>query len=105
MMKKMFLLALLTLSQVGFAALPPLFEGVREIQAILADPQLGTLLSSGEVIEQIVKNSTGFSIITNKSYLRVNVEYLPQGRPGPAKFSLSFQTPVAIDTPPAKPSL
>lgn len=72
------------------AALPPLYQGLAELKAILNDPQLSKELQSGEVIESLEKTETGYEIHTNKSQLQVEVHYKPQKQPGPVQFDLEF---------------
>lgn len=72
------------------ALLPPLWEGVSEIKAILTDEHLKDYLDSAEIIEQITKVSNGYLIKTNRSELLAEVKTLPQERPGPAKFEIQF---------------
>lgn len=76
-----------------FAALPPLFENIAEIKAILDDQRLGDLLESGETIKEIKKVEKGYIIKTNQHKLLVRVVYKPISMPGPAKFDLEFKTP------------
>lgn len=82
--------ASLLLSQSAVALLPPLWQGVLEIKAILSDEHLKDYLDSAEVIESIVKNPTGYIIKTNYSELEAKVVALPQNKPGPAKFEVQF---------------
>lgn len=85
---------LMTLTTSLFPALPPLAQSAREIQALLADTQLQTSLGSGEGIEQIMRTPTGYAVITRHYTLRVDVEYLPAARPGPAPFQFHFNDPI-----------
>jgi hypothetical protein len=86
---KTLLLSLLFI-QSSFAALPPLWEGVKEIKAILENPQLGVSLQSGEEILKIKRIENGWLIITNKNRLPIKVVPQPQTIPGPQKFELEF---------------
>lgn len=98
-MKKMMMLAAisLTFTMNAFAALPPFYESLIEISSILKDQQLAEKLSSGEPIVEIKKNDQGFLITTSQHKLQVNVVYEKQNMPGPAKFTLQFQNPEALD--------
>ncbi len=78
------------------ALLPPLYQTSSEIQAIMANEQLGQKLQSGEVIEKIEKNEQGYEITTNKSRLQVKVTYAPIQHPGPAQYRLSFSNSVSL---------
>lgn len=80
-----------------FAVLPPLFEDIAEIKAILDDRKLGEMLGSGETIHLIKKIEKGYLILTNKHKLIVRVIYKPTNRPGPAQFEIQFQTPFVIE--------
>ena len=73
------------------AVLPPLYQTANEIKAILASEELGTHLSSGEVIVKIEKQENGYEITTNYNHLLVSITYEPVNRPGPAQFTLKFQ--------------
>lgn len=80
------------------AALPPLYQDLREIQAILEDPRLTKALTDDQAIVSISRisdNATnGYDIMTNKCSLHVDVVYVPTKLMGPAKFELNFQEPV-----------
>lgn len=73
------------------AALPPFYESLVEISAILKDQRLAEKLSSGEPIVEIKKNEKGYLITTNQHELQVNIVYQKQDMPGPAKFNLEFE--------------
>lgn len=73
--------------------LPPLYENIKEIQAILGSPEIGERLQSGEVINKIERTSNGFAIQTNMHQLDVEVVYQKEGRIGPASFKLVFGEP------------
>ncbi|OGN63792.1 MAG: hypothetical protein A3E80_06725 [Chlamydiae bacterium RIFCSPHIGHO2_12_FULL_49_9] len=77
------------------AVLPPFYESVREIQALLSDSRLHERLGSAETIEGIARTEMGYLIETGNYRLEVEMEYLPAGRPGPAKFRFDFHEPVA----------
>ena len=72
------------------ALLPPVWQGVAEVKAILNDPQLSQHLDSGEVLESITKTDTGWEILTNRSRLRIDVIPQPQKMPGPEQFTLKY---------------
>jgi hypothetical protein len=76
------------------AVLPPLWNSVREIQAILKDEQLGHFLTSADLIEEIRKEGDGYYILGSQHACRVQVIYtpLPQGMVGPSPFHLVFST-------------
>jgi len=91
-MKKVLFLAvaLMTLNGMASAALPPLWQNVAELKAILNDKQLGDTVQSGEVIEDIKKTETGWLIVTNHQEVPIQVVYAPATRPGPAQFTVVF---------------
>lgn len=78
------------------AALPPLYQGIKEIQAILESAELAQKLPSGDVIEEIKRTDTGFSITTNKRELQVHVTYVKTGKIGPDDFTLRFDESINI---------
>lgn len=86
---KYYLLSFLFINT-SFAALPPLWEDVKELKAILDDPQLGSSLQSGESILKIKRTEKGWLIVTNKNHLAIQVVPQQQDKMGPAKFSLEF---------------
>lgn len=83
-------LASILLAGSANAALPPLWQGVNEVKAILEDQQLSNALPSGDVLIKIVKKPDGYLLITNKR--KVLVKIIPQesAMPGPTKFKLEF---------------
>ena len=83
-----------------FAALPPLAQSSREIQALVADSRIHTLLGSAEAIEEIIRTASGYVVMTKKNLLRVDVEYQSASRPGPVPFKLHFHEPVELHSEP-----
>jgi hypothetical protein len=73
------------------AALPPLYQGMKEIKAIFDDPDLLKYLTSADVIQDISKTEKGYLIKTNKQQLSVKVIYEASNVPGPVKFHLTFE--------------
>lgn len=80
----------------SFAALPPLYQSIKEFKALLDDPKLTKNLSSGEMITEINKVDNDFEITTNKQKMNVRVVYQSQKQPGPAVFKLEFSTPIPL---------
>lgn len=78
----------------GEAILPPLYQGIRELQAILSAPEIGQKLESGDVIEKIIRTDTGFKIVTNKREVVIHIEYSHNQKIGPADFMLKFEDSV-----------
>ncbi len=81
----------------SFAVLPPLYQGLREIDAIISDDQIRDYFSSGETILEISKNENGYALISNKQKVQVDIEYLHTEVMGPSKFKLHFQPAEAIE--------
>jgi hypothetical protein len=74
------------------AALPPLAQSAREINALVSDPHLQELLGSPESIETIVRTEEGYALMTPHYLLRVDVHYL-EGKIGPVPFEFTFHIP------------
>lgn len=88
-MKKLILLSVLSLNT-AYALLPPLWESVAQIKAILTDEHLKDYLDSGELIESIDRSDDGYTIKTNHSELKAIIQALPQTMPGPARYEVRF---------------
>lgn len=82
--------AFLAYAQPTWAILPPLYEGLQQLKAIIEDPQLTEELQSGDLIEAIERNESGWEIRTNHFHLQVDVHRKPQSHPGPASFEYQF---------------
>ena len=89
-----FLMAGSLLTHFAEGVLPPLYQGVKELQSILSSPELGQKLESGDVIEKIKKTEQGYTIVTNKRELSIEVEYQKTGKIGPAPYVLKFGEPI-----------
>ncbi len=87
---KKFPLILLLLTAPVFAALAPLPQSVREIEAILMNPQLAKYLPSCDQIDQITRVVDGYLFITKAHILKVTVIYDTAPRIGPKKFTIQF---------------
>ncbi|MBS0604181.1 MAG: hypothetical protein JSS60_03975 [Verrucomicrobia bacterium] len=96
-MKKTILAVLILASSSVFAALPPLAQSNREIQAILQSPETYRLLGGADPIDQIIRSENGYLLITRKTELLVDISYLHTGKIGPAEFELHFHSPVAAE--------
>lgn len=77
----------------SFAALPPLAQSQREIQALLTDPHLQEGLGSAESIQEVIRTETGYVVMTQNYSMRVDVIYGETTRPGPVPFQLQFHPP------------
>jgi len=75
-------------------ALPPSYQRLREIQAILNDPRLIEALGSSDPIERIEKNLQGYRIFTEHYELQVLVYVIhDDNRCGPGHIELEFCQP------------
>ena len=97
MMKTILTMLLLTSGSMVFAALPPLAQSEREIQAILSSRESYDLLGGANPIEQIIRMENGYLIITARKEMKVDVIYVNTGKIGPAEFKLQFHPPVNLD--------
>ena len=90
MKKIIFILVFLFAAKAAHCALPPFYQSLKEIDTILSDDRLSKEIGSAEPITNIKKVKTGYIIATVNYQVKVDVNYLPQQRPGPAKFDLKF---------------
>ena len=96
-MLKKCLFATLFASSTAFAALPPLAQSVRELEAILQSDQTYSLLGGASPIVEIDRVADGYIVKTNEQEMQVDVVYLPPENIGPARFKLVFHTPVSVE--------
>jgi hypothetical protein len=96
-MKKMLFVCALGLSVQVFGALPPLYQSVAELKAILEDKRLGEQLNSAQVIQQIMRIEGGYDIRTQDYVLQIDVRALPSTRPGPQRFELHFNDATSLN--------
>lgn len=73
-----------------FAALPPLPQSIREIEAILTDDFLKSPEMTAETIWQIQKTDTGYILETTNFIIPINMIPLPPKNIGPAQFDMQF---------------
>ena len=97
-MKKLFAILTLCMALNGslFSALPPLYQGLKELKAIIEDKKLDQVLNAGEMIMDIRKTQDGYMIVTNQHQLNVKVVYDPASHPGPTPFHIEFQEPTSL---------
>jgi len=74
----------------SYSALPPLYQGIKEIEAILQAPELKERLSSSEIIEEIIREDHGYIVLTQKQTLYVKVIPSNKSKIGPKEFDLEF---------------
>ncbi len=96
-MLKISLFAALVASSTAFAALPPLAQSIRELEAILQSDQTYSRLGGGSPIVEIDRVADGYLIKTNQQEMQVDVVYQPSKNIGPIPFKLVFHTPVDIE--------
>ena len=90
MTKVLFILGMAACTQLS-ALLPPVWQNVAELKAILQDQQLNQFLDSAELIQKIEKTETGWAIVTNRSTTYADITPEKQAMPGPEKFSIHFR--------------
>jgi hypothetical protein len=93
-MKRLLLLLLIAPSPL-IAVLSPLYESITEIEALLQ--QLPDHLGSEQALLEIVRTPGGYLVLTRDYQVVIDLNYLPQTRPGPQQFQLLFHTPVSLD--------
>lgn len=95
-MKKI-VFAMLALATVGFSALPPMAQSIRELRTLIESPEM--YLGSAEWITNISHNEHGYLVETTNYQMQVDIHY-GGGNPGfcgPAQFRFAFHAPVAKD--------
>ncbi len=74
----------------SFTSLPPLYQGIKEIEAILQSKELFQYLSSADLIEEIVRIEGGYTILTKKKTVYIAVIPKKEKKIGPKAFELEF---------------
>ena len=97
-MKRVLFVCALGLSAQVFGALPPLYQGVAELKAILEDKKLGERLDSAQIIQQIMRKEGGYEIRTQDYILGIDVIPLPNVKMGPQRFELHFNDPISLNS-------
>jgi hypothetical protein len=94
-MKKLFFILL---ASTTFAALPPLAQSTRELQALLADHRLYESLGSAERIKEILRTEHGYLVLTENYALRVDIQYGGGHSKviGPIHFEFNFHSPADL---------
>lgn len=93
MEKVVSLLLALGLTSSSFAALPPVYQSIREYNALLNSPELASHLTSGETISKIERHTDHFEVRTPQHKMDVLVVYEEQQSIGPVEFHLEFLPP------------
>jgi hypothetical protein len=77
-------------SATTIALLPPYYQTAKEITAILNDPRVAEKITSGRVINSILKTESGYTINAGNCTLKIKVNYLPppKGMVGAAVFEI-----------------
>lgn len=87
------------LTSTTFALLPPLAQSTRELRALLDDNRFYSSLGSAEQIQEIIRNETGYLIVTQNYSMQVDIKY--GGRDhriiGPARFEFTFNPPIELN--------
>lgn len=78
------------------AVLPPLYQDIKEIQAILDKATKDEIFHSGVVIQEITRSPPGYIIITNEFVLPITINYEKPSMPGPASFTVHFGEPLLL---------
>lgn len=87
---KILLVLLLLFTPRVFALLPPFYQSIKEITAVLNDPEVIQKLNTPYPISSIIKTETGYQITVQECTLNVRIEYIPlkNGMVGPANFKV-----------------
>lgn len=93
-MKKIIFSLSLLLAQPVFGLLPPLSQSINEMREILLSQRLTMALPVSQKILSLTATEGGYLVMTQDYQLFVEVRYLPQTMPGPARFQLIFHDPV-----------
>lgn len=98
-MKKLalILLGVMCISQSGFAILSPLNQSIKELHALIHDPNTKKL-GNGNAIIDIRKSEKGYVLVTAENEMEVDMIYTPVKRPGPVKFEFVFHDVVQTIT-------
>lgn len=86
------------LASTTFAALPPLAQSTREMQALLADARFYDALGSAEQIKDIIRTEKGYLVLTQHYAMRVDIKYGGGDKKiiGPVHFELEFHDPIDL---------
>ena len=79
------------------AALPPLAQSSREIEAIVSDSRLYQALGCQDAISQINRIEGGYEVVAGQQAVQVFVHHLPPVNKGPIPFELEFGPVMALN--------
>jgi hypothetical protein len=74
----------------SFAALPPIYQSLKELQMLVQDPRLAQQFKPGEMITCIQKDGDHFVVSSKQSEVIVGIVYEQLEQPGPARFHFDF---------------
>jgi len=69
-------------------ALPPQYQEAKERDTIAHDPELVHRI--GNSLYELVKNETGYLVVTDWCEMQIDIQYLPINYCGPAPFVLVY---------------
>jgi hypothetical protein len=96
-MKKLIFAALLLLSsQPCFALLSPLNQSLEEIQSIVQSNEIQKYLPQDEPIMTIHRAGNGYLLTTASLQMLVEIQYMPNERPGRQQFKFNFREPTSL---------
>lgn len=87
---------LLLTAQPAFGLLPPLFQSVREIEAIVSSEDLKVKIPPSQPIHALTKVEKGYILETQDYQMAIDVVYKQQATPGPMQFELIFKEPTRV---------
>ena len=89
-MRNLLIVIVLLNTGASFAALPPFYQSVREIEAIVTAPELGKKLEAGGSISSISKNGTSYMVVAGDCAVNVGIKSMPADPKliGPKKFKV-----------------
>ena len=83
-------LTLIVVSQPVFALLPPYYQSVKEMVAILNSPLVAEKMGSPYSIQSLIKSETGYTLAVGECKLDIKINYIQRkdGLVGPAEFNI-----------------
>ncbi len=90
MLKKCFIILMVTLAQIGSAALSPTSQALVEVQKIFSSQEVETAFGGPNFITACIKTPEGYLIQSDDQQMQVKVIYEPNKKIGPQQFHLEF---------------